>query len=219
MGAHDDATITLRSLIVGGLDAGMDPDDAATAALASCERDDLASLMLPAAELMARGIARQRTRQAEDDAFAVAEEETGASVRTAPVPVVEAARNRLISESFALPNGTWVAWSKATAAEHLMRADWQRKHAASSLEDAQRHEAAAEAIKAAGVTCLAEIGSAKCDATPKRRPRSRENTELPQAVLGPTPKMASPGAKSRGKTMDLSTPSEASSSRAKKVLS
>ena len=68
-----------------------------------------------------------------------------------------AQRDALMRETFVLSDGTRVRWLQATPAQHRDRAMLQRRLAGQYLEEAQRHEAAAELIEQRGVTCLAEI--------------------------------------------------------------
>jgi len=68
-----------------------------------------------------------------------------------------ARREALMRETFVLSDGTRVRWLQATPEQHRDRAMLQRRLAGQYLEEAQRHEDAAELIEQRGVTCLAEI--------------------------------------------------------------
>lgn len=63
----------------------------------------------------------------------------------------------LLQESFLLPDGRRVAWLDASAADHLARAGWHRGLADAAVLNAARHEAAAQTILDAGVTCLRDL--------------------------------------------------------------
>jgi hypothetical protein len=63
----------------------------------------------------------------------------------------------LSEEVFSLLDGTRVRWGQATAEQHEARAAMQRAYANRSLEDAKRHDWAAETIRTRGVTCLDDL--------------------------------------------------------------
>ena len=67
-------------------------------------------------------------------------------------------RQRLAEKTFALPTGETVYWSLATDEQHDARADWLEKHALFCKRTARRHRKAAEEIRQAGVSCLADLG-------------------------------------------------------------
>lgn len=129
---------------------GATPDEAADRVLGSVAKAQLAALVRPLLVLEANRVARSLVRGIEremDDRIAHGED---------PISV----RRKLSAETFALPNGTRVAWLDATAADHRARARWQMKLAGACSADADRHLAAALAIEAAGASCLREIESA-----------------------------------------------------------
>ncbi len=68
-----------------------------------------------------------------------------------------AARKVLAVETFALRDGSSVAWGAATAEQHRERATWQRELAGQCTKDAKRHELAAKEIEEAGVRCLNDL--------------------------------------------------------------
>lgn len=85
------------------------------------------------------------------------EQPSPAPTRESVLATLPEARRELVSKTFPLPNGERVPWLKATAAQHRMRAEWQRKRGLSCLSDARIHEVAAEQIEASGVECLEEL--------------------------------------------------------------
>lgn len=66
-------------------------------------------------------------------------------------------RETLYFDMFPLPDGTFVEWGKATAAQHRARAQWLRQRSADDLAAAADHEAAADAIDAADAVCLNDL--------------------------------------------------------------
>lgn len=85
------------------------------------------------------------------------EQPSPAPTRESVLATLPEARRELVSKTFPLPNGERVPWLKATAAQHRMRAEWQRKRGLSCLSDARIHEVAAEQIEASGVECLEDL--------------------------------------------------------------
>ena len=139
----------LRVLVAEEVGAGRDARDAAVHAVSRVPEEELRERMVPIAEGMARDVIRRMSRAVEDDAFSVAGEhgDIGKAI----------SRSELLDASFALPDGRWVTWADATAADHRARAEWQREHASSCLVDADRHLEAAATIEAHGVECLSQI--------------------------------------------------------------
>ena len=127
--------------------AGATPDTIANAALRKASRAELEHMLRPMFLAKARDAVRAGTRRMEREAITLDGEALD----------LVAIRQGLAKESFPLPTGRMVRWGQATVEEHLLRAQWQRQHAHSCVEDAERHESAAEAIRVAGVTCLDEI--------------------------------------------------------------
>lgn len=137
---------TLRKLVA----EGMTPDEAADAALSRARRADLIAYVRPLVVMKARQYGRAAIRLVEeeiDDRIAAGED---------PISV----RRKLSQRCFSLPDSTYVEWLDATAEQHLARAGWLRKSAGSILATAERHEAAAAAILAAGVSCLRDLEAA-----------------------------------------------------------
>lgn len=77
----------------------------------------------------------------------------------APVDLVQA-RAQLIDSGFWRVDGRHVEWGKATIEDHEARIGWFRKHIAGCERTVARHALAIDLIRAAGVTCLAEIEDA-----------------------------------------------------------
>lgn len=65
----------------------------------------------------------------------------------------------LLTTTVALPDGSRVAWGAATREQHAVRLEMLKKHATTELETATRHQAAIDALDAAGVDCLNELPS------------------------------------------------------------
>jgi hypothetical protein len=63
----------------------------------------------------------------------------------------------LLASTFALPDGTLVAWGQATLEQHSIRRDMLLSNAKGNLQAASRHEAAIAAIQEQGVTCLRDV--------------------------------------------------------------
>ncbi len=76
-----------------------------------------------------------------------------------PVDVMDA-RNELLASGFFTVDGRRVEWAKATIDDHEARIGALRAHVAGVQRTISAHEQAVAAIKAAGVTCLAEIEGA-----------------------------------------------------------
>jgi len=63
----------------------------------------------------------------------------------------------LLDSFFALPDGTRVAWGKASSDQHAIRIDMLLGNAAGNLETAARHQVAIETLMSNGVSCLNEL--------------------------------------------------------------
>ena len=140
------ATETIYQAVGRLLAAGHDPEAAASLALQGMTKAQLIAFVLPEVERLARSVERNRVRRVER--------------RTLPVTGGDTSPDKLkalLVEAFLLPDGELVFWGSATAEQHLARAGWQRRNAAEVLEDAVRHERAAEMIVAAGVSCLDDL--------------------------------------------------------------
>lgn len=138
---------TVYSFIHRCIDEGNDSDAAAARLLRTITKAELGKFITPL--LLNEGHRYERTLtrriEAEVDARLAAGED--------PISV----RRKLVGESFPLPGVGLVKWVEATPEQHLARAAWQRTHAAASIADAERHEAAAALIEEHGVTCLADL--------------------------------------------------------------
>lgn len=139
----------LYSRVMAELRAGRSPEEATEAVIATASRDDLAEWVMDQTLRIAKEASRRITWEMEQAAAAA----TGI-VRA----VVE--REPVSARCFFVPGEGMVEWATATAEQHLARAKMQRQHAGACISDAERHEAAANEIRQAGVSCLAEIGDA-----------------------------------------------------------
>lgn len=133
-----------------------DVDEATWAYLNALEEDGLRDKLFPYVRAAMVSLQRAVVRKVEDNVFGG--EGDGPGAERLPVDLLA---NRLMftTEAFALSDGTYVEWLKATPAQHLDRAEMQRRLAGKCLVDVERHEQAAKLIKKHKVTCLAEIGS------------------------------------------------------------
>lgn len=155
----DDQTDPISVLIGRNLDTGAHPYDAADAALyevlapirSGAVRDAIATRLSGLVRGEAVGLARKRTRKRENAAWRDAESAGGVSA-------LDVVRERLVADGFQV-GGEWVSWLDASAEQHELRAAEQRERAAFLVVDAERHEEAARAIRAAGVSCLRELGA------------------------------------------------------------
>lgn len=150
----------LRSL----LRSGATPEDAAAAVVKKATRADLEALMASWALHRARHISRRLVVHAER-----AVEAAGSTVAVAVAAGAPQVRGIM---AYVDGHGL-VAWDQMTADQHDARAAMQRRLAGECIQDAERHEEAARMIREAGVTCLAEIGTATPAALPNEQPRSR----------------------------------------------
>ncbi len=138
---------SLRHLIGKHLDAGLDADAAADAALADLDPEEREAWLQSLATQEAKRIQRSRTHAVEQRV------RTAMGAGADPVK----SRRKLLDEGFVLPTGEYVAWLLATPGQHRERAGWLRGQAAAVVETAVQHEDAAEAIESAGGTCLADL--------------------------------------------------------------
>lgn len=139
----DDAKFT--TIINSAIDDGLDIDATVDIVIGTDQFQEHVRAML---RQRVANIARNRGRQAE----------RRAEVAWRAGNVVTASKE-LVGQTFALPDGRFVEWHRATASEHRQRAQWQRNRAASLAQDARLHEVAAQVIEEAGVVCLGEIKS------------------------------------------------------------
>lgn len=146
-GDNDMAPIAWRKRIGELLDNGTAPEDAAALTLAEIPAPDRDEHLMELLKAEAESARRNRTH--------TRERRVAAEIAGGADPV--AARRQLVNDSFALPDGTWVAHLEATAADHLARAGWLNDHAAGVKATAKFHEDCASAIKKAKVTCLADL--------------------------------------------------------------
>jgi hypothetical protein len=135
-----------------------DPEEAAILAFKRAPKDRLAEFTIPLLADVARGLARARVRDVE---------------KLVPLDCMSNpdAIRKLVKETFWIFGNGHVNWGKATVKEHRERSRAQRAHAADCNVDADRHDAAADAIEAAGVTCLDELEGAIVISKPKRKSR------------------------------------------------
>ena len=154
------------------LDDGMTPGDAAGYVIGKANIKQLREYVMPIVEQEARMLAR-RVAQVAEAKF------TGA------ITVPEMARV-LTKGSFCLSDGRWVTWGQATAEDHRDRAARQRVLAGTILDDAERHDRAADAIEAAGVRCLDDLEQARVNAKPMTpSPAPGKKRRAPEAVAVP----------------------------------
>lgn len=133
----------------------VDPDEAAWAYLnAFSDIDELRESVFPYVRNEFRIIHRRRTLAQEKKTF----DKPSKNLDQVRLPVALLTnRLLLVTETFALSDGTRVKWLEATPAQHRERAAMQRRLAGSCILDAERHEQAADLIEQFGVSCLAEI--------------------------------------------------------------
>lgn len=147
----DVVPVTLGGMLADLIASGVEPDEAAERVAEEADRALIADMALPSLRQMARKIARDHARAAE----VLARQ----SMSDLGIDAASAARQHLVDQKFALPDGTWVEWAYATHNQHIERANWMRQHAESSMKDAELHETAARLIKKHRATCLAETPS------------------------------------------------------------
>lgn len=139
--------MSIYAALRGRVESGDDPEAAADAVLWTMRKADLAAIVRPLLVNEARRSQRANVRQIEAEAFRrIADGEDPVSVR-----------RKLSETTFVLPSGEYVSWLDATVDQHLARAGWQRSLASACTTDAERHESAAESIRAAGVSCLRDL--------------------------------------------------------------
>lgn len=125
---------------------GTDPEEAADKVLASLSTKQVREIARPLLVWEATRAQRIHTRSIERKVAAAPDKQTRSD-----------ARRELIDRGFWLPDGRYVDWLKASADEHLERAEWLRGRAGAFVQTAVSHEEAAAEIREAGVSCLADL--------------------------------------------------------------
>lgn len=142
---------SLISKVQSFVDEGREPADAVSDALKGATRADVNDTLRPLLLDEAKARYRSHVRDLEKKAFPQGTE-------SQPTADVQAdARQKLMVESFPLPDGRMVEWKLATVEDHRLRSNWLKCHAQSALNTASRHDAAVAQIEAAGASCLAEL--------------------------------------------------------------
>jgi hypothetical protein len=101
---------------------------------------------------------REQSRMAEDRAFRDGDPFENMRIEDMPLANPLAARRELLKTSFFDPSSaTYVEWGKATAAQHLARAEYMSRFARTVIEDAERHRMAAKEISDHKVANLNEL--------------------------------------------------------------
>ncbi len=144
-----DTAVSLRDFIGVG-----DADEIAVAFLDALDADELRRELLPYVRYRAMVMLRRDVRVAEHEVFGTG---TGSATGAAIRANLMERRALLIGKTFALRDGTRVAWTDATPEQHRERAAIQRELAGHCIVDAKRHEEAAKVIEEFGVSCLAEV--------------------------------------------------------------
>lgn len=139
------STDSIYQVVRRHISEGLDPEQAADAALTGMTKAQLVEFVRPEVERLARSMARERVRRVERRSLRP-------NTPTRPDAIAE-----LVAESFPHPDGYLVRWGAATVEQHLARAEWQRSFAGRVVADAERHEFAAKLIRDRGVSCLDEI--------------------------------------------------------------
>lgn len=121
---------------------------AADLKLSARQREYLAPLVLQWCANMERGRVRQIERS------------TAITHRAGKVADRTAERQSLMAETFTLGDGRRIAWGTATVAQHEERITFLARYRNGITATIDRHTQAISAIRAAGVTCLAEIAVA-----------------------------------------------------------
>ena len=200
--------MSIETTIRVALDQGATADDAAAGALAAASKDELRDLARAHVAHRARCLYRERVRAIEDRlaaendgsvAAAFTKSTTGhgyfdnqirvaggdplppAVGKPGPTPQSRGGDHRSIG--FMLPDGRVVLWGEATADDHLSRAAAQRKLGARCILDAERHEDAAERIRAAGVRCLNQLPPAGDLAKPMSEPPGGTKTTTSHSAI------------------------------------
>lgn len=144
--AEGEGVVSINADLRKLIDQGADAEQAVDAVLRKARRSDLADLVRPLLVLRADNFVRANTRSREvevDRRIAGGED---------PISV----RRKLANDGFHV-GGHFILWLDATPAEHLARAAAQRSLANACIADAERHEAAAAEIEAAGASCLRDL--------------------------------------------------------------
>ena len=200
--------MSIETTIRVALDQGATADDAAAGALAAASKDELRDLARAHVAHRARCLYRERVRAIEDRlaaendgsvAAAFTKSTTGHGyfdnqIRVAggdplppavgkPGPRFQSRGGDHRSIGFMLPDGRVVLWGEATADDHLARAAAQRKLGARCILDAERHEDAAERIRAAGVRCLNQLPPAGDLAKPMSEPPGGTKTTTSHSAI------------------------------------
>lgn len=150
---------SIRAVARGLLDEGYTANDVITAVLSSPDFQEFAErLVSQLVADMQRAITRDREKRVDDLLAAAPPPPTGSGKQARAVWQTRAeARRLLVNDTFPLTNGEAPRWLYATAEQHDMRADWLETQATSVLATAARHRQAAAEIRAAGVSCLADL--------------------------------------------------------------
>lgn len=114
---------------------------------------------------LARKYVEGLERAAQRDRDRKLEREVSDAVRRTPIEVEQdiarKARRKawesVLGHSFSLRGGAQATWGEATKAQHLERANAQRKHARAAEDDARLHELALEDLVKFGVNSLGEL--------------------------------------------------------------
>jgi outer membrane protein TolC len=137
------------------------PTQLAEMVLRMVTKDDLAPLLVD----HLAGMQRHRTRETEREAFrTLMDREYPEPINMPDIPAGTASMtlSRLAEERFVLGDGTVVDWLQATIDDHLARISYlraiQARYNQGVNATVDRHQTAIDAITAAGVTCLDELG-------------------------------------------------------------
>lgn len=125
-------------------------EEATWAYLHALSEDELRQNLYPHVRDRMRDLRRRLDMAREDAAF-------GSRSPKGQAVDLLSLRMDLIGMTFALRDGTRVAWDQATAEQHRERAEMQRALAGKAVMDAERHEWAAAEIEKHNASCLAEI--------------------------------------------------------------
>ena len=138
---------TWRKRLGALIDLGHDQTTATDLLLAEVPAKDKAAVLRGLVLAEADRISRNRTHSRE--------RQVAQRIAAGGDPIK--ARRKLAGDSFALPDGTSAEHLTASAEQHRLRAGWLRDHASGVLATASFHDDCADAIEAAGVTCLADL--------------------------------------------------------------
>lgn len=144
---------------------GDSPDVVAAALLDRVTKRDLLPLLVRCVEHEQRDQARRAERDAFDEVLRRQPSSPGRSF----VPLVKpqetaGAWSQFFGATFAVGSGERVDWATASVDQHRQRIEFLRRMRSGIDESIRRHQAAVEAIEAAGVTCLAELSTVVEDA-------------------------------------------------------